>query len=167
MYLDEQLIGKLMSKYDPLGAHLRSQFSDEVPMTFSEIEKITGAKLPPSAKIRAWWSNNPLNSVLTKVWLDAGFRSARVDMAKRKLVFERVRHARGVAEEPKMFEKSADEISAAKTGPHPMIGALKGTFTIEPGWDLTKPALDPEELKAWEAKLDRMADTLQEKLSRK
>ncbi len=29
-------------------------------MTFSEIEKVTGVKLPPKAQHhRAWWSNNP------------------------------------------------------------------------------------------------------------
>src|ERR1700744_5837808 len=28
---------------------------------------------------------------------------------------------------------------------HPAFGALKGTFIIEPGWDLARPAMDPEE----------------------
>jgi len=156
-----------VSKYDALGSFLRRQSADEVPMSFGEIEKIVGTKLPRSAHaFRAWWSNNPLNSVLTKVWLDAGFRSARVDMTKRKLVFERVRNIRGTAEATKMFAANEGEIATAKTEPHPMIGAMKGTFTIEEGWDLTKPALDPQELEAWEAKLDRMADALQEKLPR-
>jgi hypothetical protein len=48
-----------------------------------------------------------------------------------------------------------------------MIGALKGTFTIEPGWDLTKPALDEDELAEWEASLDRKADLIDEMLSKK
>lgn len=147
-----------MSKYDALGAHLRGQSANEVWMTFAEIERITGTKLPASARFRAWWSNNPLNSVLTKVWLDAGYRSSRVDMARRKLVFERMSKARGVAEGSKMF--ATDKGESAKKGPHPMIGALKGTFTIEPGWDLTKPGLDSEELEAMEANLDRKADLI-------
>ena len=63
-------------------------------MTFREIEKITGAKLPPKAQHhRAWWSNNPDNNVMTKVWLAAGFESAQVDMEGRKLVFRRVAKA--------------------------------------------------------------------------
>jgi hypothetical protein len=152
-----------MGKYDALGAYLRRQTANEVPMTFSEIEKVIGTSLPKSAEIRAWWSNNSYNSVLTKVWRDAGFRSARVDMKKRKLVFER--DVRGVAEDSKMFEANAED--APKQVQHPLIGAMKGTFVIEDGWDLTQPALDPDELEAWETKLDRMADALQEKLSSK
>src|SRR5437763_10248483 len=80
-----------MGKYEPLGQFLRDQRTSEVPLTFREIEKITGVKLPPKAQHhRAWWSNNPSNNVMTKVWLNAGFESAQVDMAARKLVFRRV-----------------------------------------------------------------------------
>jgi hypothetical protein len=155
-----------MSKYDLLGAYLRKQSGDEVPMTFDGIEKITGAKLPVSAGSRAWWSNNAFNSVLTKVWLDAGFRSARVDMKKRRLVFERIRTTpRGMAEEATMY--ATQEGSSDKPGFHPLIGCMKGTFTIEPGWDLTRPALDPEEMAAWDASLDRKADVIAKGFSTK
>jgi hypothetical protein len=44
---------------------------------------------------------------------------------------------------------------------------MKGTFTIEPGWDLTKPALDEEELEEMEANLERTADLIAEGLSGK
>jgi len=153
-----------MSKYDALGTYLRGQLVDQVPMTFAEIEKITGVKLPRSARDhRAWWSNNADNSVLTRVWRAAGFRSAQVDMAKRRLVFERDRTATGMAEGDTVFENK----SALKGGRHPMIGAMKGTFTIEPGWDLTKPALDDAELAEWEASLDRKADLIDEMFSKK
>lgn len=117
-----------MSKYEPLGAFLQSRSAEEVPMTFAQIEKLVGAKLPPSAKYRAWWSNNPTNSVMTKVWLEAGFRSGEVDLAARKLVFRRVRKGGGARTVGK--------------GKHPLFGALKGLLRIAPGTDLTKPA-DP------------------------
>ena len=39
-----------MGKYEPLGAFLRDQHAPEVTLTFSQIEKITGMKLPPKAQ---------------------------------------------------------------------------------------------------------------------
>ncbi len=127
-----------MSKYEPLGEYLKKQGKGYVQMTFAEIERVTGVKLPPSAsKHRPWWSNNPDNSVMTKVWLDAGFESEQVDMAGRKLVFRRVRASKvaGGEGEEKPF--------------HPAWGAMKGLVRIMPGVDITQPA-DPE----WAARLD-------------
>jgi hypothetical protein len=161
-------VNKYDGKYDRLKDYLRAQTASRLPMKFSEIEKIVGPppSLPKSAKsYRAWWSNDPANHVQAHAWLDAGYRTEQVDMNDAKLVFVRESIARGVAEEAKKFK--GNTIAEPETGQHPMIGAMKGTFVIEEGWDLTKPALYPEELGAWEAKLDRMADALQEKLSRK
>jgi hypothetical protein len=137
-----------MGKYENLGAFLQKRREREVPLTFREIEKITGAKLPPKAQHqRAWWSNNPSNNVMTKVWLEAGFESAQVDMSARKLVFRRVVKAgaasRGFAEPPpKPF--------ATRDGRHPIRGALKDITFVPPGVDLTEPA-DPE----WADLLDK------------
>jgi hypothetical protein len=119
-----------MGKYEPLAQFLRKQQTHEVWLTFGEIERIVGAKLPPSArKQRAWWSNNPDNSVMTKVWLAAGFRSEQVDMAARKLVFRRA--------------PDHPPSSPMERGRHPLLGALKGLVQIMPGTDLAEPA-DPE-----------------------
>jgi hypothetical protein len=131
----------VMGKYEPLGAFLRHQRTLEVPLTFNEIEKITGVKLPPKAQHhRAWWSNNASNNVMTKVWLDAGYESTRVDMSARKLVFRRV--AKG-SETNGGFAESAPKPYATKEGRHPIRGALKDITFLVPGVDLTEPA-DPE-----------------------
>jgi hypothetical protein len=128
-----------MSKYQALGEFLKRQRNDLVPMTFGEIEKITGAKLPASAlKHRPWWSNNAKNSVMTKVWLDVGFESEQVDMPGRKLVFRRVRRPKA----PGAEVTSEDSF-------HPAYGAMKGLVRVLPGTDLTQPA-DPE----WAGRLD-------------
>jgi hypothetical protein len=133
--------GDDMGKYRTLGQFLRDQRTAEVPMTFREIEKITGAKLPPKAQHhRAWWSNNPTNNVMTKVWLEAGFESAQVDMEARKLVFRRVTKT---TEASGGFAEPAPKPYATKDGRHPAFGALKGMIHILPGVDLTEPA-DPE-----------------------
>jgi hypothetical protein len=126
-----------VGKYEPLGVFLRGQRSEEVPLTFDEIEQITGVKLPPKAQHhRAWWSNNASNNVMTKVWLEAGYESAQVDMSARKLVFRRV--AKTPSREPSPL------LTDTKKGErHPIFGALKDITRLVPGVDLTEPA-DPE-----------------------
>ncbi len=131
-----------MGKYEPLGEFLRSQPLSEVRLKFDEIERITKTKLPPKAQLhRAWWSNNPSNNVMTKVWLEAGFRTEQVDMTGRKLVFRRARSLKG---EPARRNSSVtSEKALVSSKRHPLFGALKGFIRLVPGTDLTKPA-DPE-----------------------
>lgn len=76
-----------MSKYAPLAQFLAQRNSDVVRVSFSEIENFLGFELPGSKRTRAWWSNNPLNSVMTKVWLDAGWRTREVDMEGERVTF--------------------------------------------------------------------------------
>ena len=131
-----------MSKYEPLETHLRDSGQESVPMTFDEIERIIGAKLPPSAsRHRPWWSNNPSNSVITHAWLRAGYRTANVDMAGRKLVFRR---SAPDAPPPVTRDEPAPEGGAASGARRPsllsgMFGALAGTVTFAPGTDPTAP----------------------------
>lgn len=135
-----------MSKYEPLGNFLRDQHTQEVPMTFAEIEHVIGIKLPPSAQHqRAWWSNNPSNNVMTKIWLAAGYQTEQVDMSARKLVFRRLRNA--ASETAARHSMPASPQSAER---HPIFGALKDVTIIPPGVDLTEPA-DPE----WADLLDK------------
>ncbi len=128
-----------MGKYEPLTKFLRAQSKDYVEMTFDEIEKVIGAALPPSVRYhRAFWSNNADNNVMTKAWLEAGFRSARVDMKAGKLTFRR--------HPPKALDKADKKTARKRYGSlkrHPLIGAMRGTVWIAPGTDLTAPA-DPD-----------------------
>lgn len=126
-----------MGQYDPLRDHLAGKAAAEVPMTFAEIEKVIGRPLPASARRhRAWWSNNPSNSVITHAWLDAGYQTERVDMASHRLVFRKAGRA------------GRDRKSAARSKPgmrdgqalfDALYGSMKGTMTIMPGVDLTAP----------------------------
>ena len=116
-----------MGKYEPLRVYLSGVRSAEVPMRFADIEKVIGAPLPPAAhRHRAWWSNNPSNSVITHAWLDAGYRTERVDMAAERLVFRRT------------------EGRSAGQGERGVLNALRqalgGTVQVAPGTDLLAPA---------------------------
>jgi hypothetical protein len=133
-----------MSKYNGLGEYLGKQRHAEIPMTFSEIERVTRVKLPPKAQHhRAWWSNNPSNNVMTKVWLAAGYETSQVDMAGRRLVFRRATPVHAASPAQGLSEWS-HTFRAKEVSPVSLFGALKGTFTIEADWDPAKPALEDE-----------------------
>jgi hypothetical protein len=126
-------------KYAPLTAHLRAQRGSQVRMTFAEIERVIGAKLPPSASShRAWWSNNASNNVMTKAWLEAGFESEQVDLSGRKLVFRRM----ASSATPPTPSAPGDGSSN-----NALFGWLRGT--VVSSGDLTEPA-DPE----WAKRID-------------
>jgi hypothetical protein len=141
-----------VSKYERLGVFLREQGRDHIPMTFAEIERVVGTKLPRSKEYPAWWSNSTSNNVMTRIWLDAGYRTEQVDVTGRKLVFRRATRARGMQEEGAVF----NSVESQKAPRHPAIGALKGLFTIEPGYAVETS--DAEETGAWESAADRTAD---------
>ena len=157
-----------MSKYDGLGDYLRKQTFAEVPMTFADIEKVTGTKLPPKSQHhRAWWSNNPSNSVMTKVWLNAGYKTAQVNMAARKLVFRRITKetkGSGMSDETREF-MPAQDATEKKQNRHPALGAMKGTFTIEPGYDLTRPMYTDEEWAEIEKEMSEDWDQIEQGMS--
>lgn len=118
-----------MSKYGALTRYLASLPQEKVRLSFDEIEKVLDAKLPRSARShRAWWSNNSSNSVMTKAWLDAGWRSEQVDMANESLVFRRTQkdndnHSRASSPRDPLVDSDP---RASK----PLFGGLKGTVRI-------------------------------------
>jgi hypothetical protein len=167
----------MSKKYGALGDFLRRQMGDEVPMSFAEIERVIGSTLPPNSQhYPAWWSNSPWNNVMTKVWLDAGFKSERVDIKGRRLVFRRVlqsasgkirdRSVPGMADETREF-RPAETDSEKKQGRSPLWGALKGTFTIEPGYDLTSPMYSDEEWTQIEKEISDDWDVIEQGMSGK
>lgn len=119
-----------MSKYAALEKFLESKGHERIPMTFSDIEKVIDDDLPPSArKHRAWWSNNPSNSVITYSWLAAGYRTAEVNLEGEKVTFVR--------------DRSPNQATATERRKRPIIGCMRGTIWVDPDLDLTHPA-DPD-----------------------
>ena len=122
-----------MSKYTPLNTFLAARKMDEVPMTFTEIENVIGQPLPPAAfKHRPWWSNNPTNNVMTRAWLDAGYKTERVDMAARRLTF-----VRAVKQTPPPVAPSSPPAGGGVLAR--LRERLAGSVTIPHGVDLTAP----------------------------
>ena len=112
-------------------------------MSFAEIERVIGAKLPYSADShRAWWSNNPTNNVMTQAWLDAGFESEQVDLKNRRLVFRRARPS-----SPSPTSSGSPAPVAGASNKLALFGWLKGTVVVH--GDLTEPA-DPD----WAKRID-------------
>lgn len=124
-----------MGKYAPIRSFLQKHGTETVPMTFAEIERVLGFKLPNSKHYPAWWSNNPKNNVMTNEWLAAGYKTEHVDVEKGRLVFRKT-----VDLAPSPMPEAEDEKRRRR---HPAFGALKDVTWIAPGVDLTEPA-DPE-----------------------
>jgi len=122
-----------MSKYEPLPQFLTSVGGAAHRMSFSEIERVLGFKLPKSAyQHEAWWSNNATGHSHARAWLACGWRTEAVDLAARKVTFLR----------------NNDAASAPKSDPW---GCMAGTITIMPDTDLTAPTGD-----IWNAEQGRL-----------
>ncbi|QUS40350.1 hypothetical protein RPMA_17030 [Tardiphaga alba] len=124
-----------MTKYAALGDFLSRQPVARVQLSFADIERITGGKLPASQRYPAWWSNNPMNNPMTRVWLDAGFRTEQVDIAGRKLVFYKADTS-----STEMADANSAAQNASSADEHPLVTRLRGTVRVAPGVDLTAPA---------------------------
>jgi hypothetical protein len=118
----------MATRYEPLAEFLQQQPGQRVPLTFQEVEKALGFRLPPSKRYPAWWSNNPANNPMTRVWLEAGFVTEQVDTSRERLVFRRAERG------PKPNGASNGEELLAR-----LRAALGGTVRYAPGFDATEP----------------------------
>ncbi len=75
-----------MSKYDPLRVFLEQQNKPYIRLSFRDVERIVGSRLPRSAyTYRAWWANDRIHTQALNGWLAAGYRVGYVDL-KREIV---------------------------------------------------------------------------------
>ncbi len=111
-----------MSKYEALGRFLQGLSAASVHLSFEEVEKILGFKLPPSAYVHSeWWSNNPVGHSHARSWVEAGWRTNKVDRKSRTLVFHR------------------QSVASTEVGASPLFGRMRGSIVSRPDVDLTEP----------------------------
>jgi antitoxin HicB len=82
-----------IGKYAPLQMHLNGLPRSEgrAQLSFAEIERIIGDKLPSSAhNHRAWWSNHAGSHVQARAWLEAGWEVDGVDQEAQTVSFRRI-----------------------------------------------------------------------------
>lgn len=122
-----------MSKYEPLQKFFEQAKSVQITLSFEEVEKILGAKLPASAKThQAWWANNPTGHSHCRAWVDAGWRTENLNLRERKVDFVHV--------DPQMPHSVQ---STRRHGSGSPFGALSGTLTVHDQSSLTAPT-DPD-----------------------
>ncbi len=113
-----------MSKYEPLPQFLTRSERTSHRLSFGEIERILGFKLPKSAyKHEAWWSNNATGHSHAQAWIKSGWHTEEVDLAGRKVTFRRL-----------------SQYPAGAAQKHDPWGCMAGTVTILPDIDLTAPS---------------------------
>lgn len=77
------------TKYRPLLDYLADHQGNAVTMTFRDIEKILGERLPKSARrYRHWWANDKTGThSQAYAWLAAGRKVVRVDLLDERVMF--------------------------------------------------------------------------------
>lgn len=76
-----------MTKYEPLGEHLKALTGLIWVAKFDEIERILGFRLPKSARSYPAWWNNGSGMPQSSVWIDAGWQTEDLDIGSEKITF--------------------------------------------------------------------------------
>ncbi len=115
-----------MSKYEALPQFLARKRRAIQRLSFGEIERVLGFKLPRSAyRHEAWWANNAAGHSHARAWLKSGWRADTIDLAGRKVTFRR------------SIQSSPPAASSQKK--RDPWGCMAGTVTILADTDLTAP----------------------------
>jgi hypothetical protein len=123
-----------MSKYDRLKVHLRGLTGNEWRASFTDIERVLGFELPSSARsYQAWWANQTAKpAVQTYAWMDAGWRTEELDLARDRVIFRRVVKASA----PRIAPKPTPIAPKARAAP-PMNCDLSLQFAWTPLGEIT------------------------------
>lgn len=126
-----------------LKSFLEASVTDRVALSFRQLELLSGRPLPARLeKAEGWTAPAKGADDLLAVVAQAGFIAAEVDTYERMVVMQR---SANLTDEN--LEAASDTPVQDETGRrrrrHPAFGALKGLISVEPGYDLTQPLIDP------------------------
>lgn len=101
-----------MSRYEPLSRHLSQRAERRWSATFDQIERILGSPLPESAyKYPAWWANQSGSGhIQSAAWQRAGWKTAKLDLERRRVDFERVGGSEATTSSASLAEAIEDRI---------------------------------------------------------
>jgi hypothetical protein len=87
-----------VARFDPLTKYLEQVGGDAIILTFDEVEALSGARLPRSARKAKspFWSNSPRN-VYARHWMEAGFEAGFDECGEGEVCFTRVGAATSAA----------------------------------------------------------------------
>lgn len=99
-----------MSRYRPLADFLAAQKVNQWDATFEEIEAQLGFPLPNSAyRYPAWWANQSGNGhSQTAGWRSVGWRTSALDLAAKRVRFERETDVAVADANAKLFARARD-----------------------------------------------------------
>ena len=126
-------------RYQPLADFLAAKKDDRWDATFAEIEERLGFPLPSSAyKYQAWWANqNGAGHSQTKGWRSVGWRTAKLDLERQRIRFERERasHATGfeMPKDEQELMRRARELTGIKDERRLLEEALRSLIAREAG----------------------------------
>lgn len=102
----------MAGKYDSLKDYLSRQHPAEISLSFSEIEKIIGRSLPPSAReYREWWSNTPVPGRHSAAWLSNGWMADEVNLTAGRVRFRLNGDGKQVAVSPVAASQPSMQVS--------------------------------------------------------
>lgn len=102
-----------MSQYQPLADYLLALDASTWDASFADIEAILGRPLPNSAyQYNAWWANQSGGHSQTTGWRDAGWRTARLDLSRKRVSFEREEGGARLREQRRPFGAMPDSLFA-------------------------------------------------------
>ncbi len=100
-----------MGKYEPLALYLENRTEEIWDARFAEIERVLGFPLPRSAHDHpAWWANQEPGHSQTQGWRSAGWETSRVDLAAKKVRFQRRGRTSTRTIEPNRLTGAAEEL---------------------------------------------------------